>query len=38
MIIRMQVTRRGSKAVMQDDGSKKLLMKTMQESLRDGDR
>jgi len=37
MIIQMQVTRRGRKVVMQDDGFGKLLMRTMQESLRDGD-
>jgi len=38
MIIQMQATERGSRAMMRDDGSRKLLMKTMQESLRDGDR
>jgi len=38
MIIQMWVAERGSKAMMQDDGFRKLLMKTMQESLRDRDR
>lgn len=38
MIIQMQVTRRGSRAVMWDDGTRKMLMKTLQESLRDGDK
>ena len=38
MIIRVHVTGRGSKVVMRDDGSRKLLMKTVQESLRDGDK
>ena len=34
----MQVTERGNKAVMRDDGSGKLLVKTVIESLRDGDK
>lgn len=38
MIIRMQVAGRGSRAEMWDDGSRKLQMKTMQETLRYGDR
>lgn len=37
MIIQMQVARRGNKVVVQDDGSRKLFMKTVQDSLRDGD-
>lgn len=38
MIIQMWVTGRGSRDDMRDDGSGKHLMKTLQESLRDGDR
>lgn len=38
MIIPMQVIGRGSRVVMQDDGSGQLLMKTTQVSLRDGDK
>ena len=36
MIIQMWVTRRGSSDVMQDDG--KLLMKIVQDPLKDGDK
>lgn len=38
MIIQMQVTRRGRRVVMRDDGFGQLLMKIAQESLRDGGR
>jgi hypothetical protein len=38
MIIQMWVTERGSRVVMQDDGSGQLLMKTAQESLKDRDK
>lgn len=38
MIIQMRLTKRGRKVVMWDDGSRKLMMKVVQESLRDGDR